>query len=59
MDDKRLRLTEVLVITGVAQNTIHNWEKAGNFPKRLRHGKFIFWLESEINAWQQAQVDNR
>lgn len=39
---------------------IDRLEKAGQFPKRVRLGQHrVGWLESEVEDWLQARLDDR
>ena len=51
-----LSLAQLLEKVPVTRQTIYNWEKAGDFPKRITIGGRIFWLLSEVNAWIDEQV---
>lgn len=31
----------------------------GNFPKPLKMGRSVVWIESEIDAWLQQFIDER
>jgi prophage regulatory protein len=47
-----LREPEVISRTGLSSATIWRYERAGNFPTRLRLGKnSVGWLQSEIDEW--------
>ena len=52
-----LRLPEVKRSTGLSRSTIYLRMAQGTFPKSVPLGpRAIGWLESEIEAWLQAQV---
>ncbi len=52
-------LPEVLRKIPVTRQTIENWEKAGEFPKRIHVKGRIFWLLSEIDDWIDKQAAKR
>ena len=43
----------------MTRQTIENWERAGEFPKRIRIGGRVFWLLSEVDDWIDRQADKR
>ena len=54
-----INLREVLRKIPVTRQTIENWERAGEFPKRIRIGGRVFWLLSEVDDWIDRQADKR
>jgi prophage regulatory protein len=41
---------------GKCRQTIHRWERAGNFPRRRLIGKnSVAWIESEVDAWIESR----
>ena len=38
---------------GVSARTIENMVKADDFPRGVRVGKFLYWSEACVTAWQQ------
>lgn len=54
-----LRRKQVEARTGLTRSPIYARIKAGTFPKpiRLGGGKAVGWLESEIETWIAAQVE--
>ena len=54
-----ITLAEVRRKVPVTRQTIENWEKAGEFPKRIRIGGRVFWLLSEVDDWIDRQADKR
>jgi len=38
---------------GVSVRTIENLVKAGEFPGGVRVGRFIYWTETAVAAWQR------
>ena len=39
----------------VSARTIENMVKAGDFPPGERIGKFLYWSEVSVSAWQQRR----
>jgi prophage regulatory protein len=54
-----LRRRQVEKRVGLTRSPIYARIKAGNFPKpiSLGGGKAVGWIESEIDAWLNAQVE--
>lgn len=52
-----LRRHSVEAKTGLSRSTIYARVKDGTFPAPVRIGpRAVAWLESDIEAWQAAQV---
>jgi prophage regulatory protein len=57
---KILRKPEVCERTGYSYTQIWRFERAGQFPKRIRIGpNAVGWLETEIDEWISAKVAAR
>jgi len=54
-----LRLKQVLDRTGLPKSTMYSRISAGTFPKQIPVGSSVRWLESEVEAWIKALVDER
>lgn len=54
-----LRLKQVLDRTGLPKSTMYSRISAGTFPKQVPVGSSVRWLESEVEDWIQALVDER
>ena len=54
-----LRLKQVLDRTGLPKSTMYSRISAGTFPKQVPIGSSVRWLESEVEAWIQALVEER
>lgn len=52
MEDKLIRLTRVMELTGLAKSTVWAWVANGKLPKprKLSH-RVAVWKESVILAW--------
>lgn len=54
-----LRRAEVQERTGLPKTTIYDWMKRGQFPPPVRLSEMmVAWLESDIEAWIDAQIAN-
>lgn len=53
-----LRLDEVLTRTGMRRTALYDRVQSGSFPRQRRKvgERTVFWLESEVIEWQQAQL---
>jgi prophage regulatory protein len=57
LQDRILRLPQVIALTSLSPATIDRQEKIGHFPRRRRIGlRAVGWLESEIQAWLSNRV---
>lgn len=55
-----LRLKQVLDKTGLKRSQIYTYMKTEDFPKSIKIGPAsVAWLESEIDEWINAKVNNR
>jgi len=54
-----LRLPEVLDRVGVSKSTLYAWIRAGLFPKPVPLGTLSVWVESEIEDWMAARIEQR
>ncbi|HEL3784033.1 TPA: AlpA family transcriptional regulator [Stenotrophomonas maltophilia] len=54
-----LRRAEVLARVGMAKSTLYLRISAGKFPKPVHLGSSVRWVESEIDSWIQAQMEQR
>ena len=54
--DSILRLTQVLVITGLSKSTLYAMVKAKAFPRQVRLGKrSVGWKSGMVFAWVAAR----
>lgn len=52
MDDRILRIPEVVKVTGRSKSSLLRDEKLGTFPARKKIGLYaVGYLESEVNTW--------
>lgn len=54
-----VRLPQVLHAVGVAERTLYDLMRRGDFPRPAKIGKMSVWVEEEIEAWQQARLSSR
>lgn len=58
--ERFLRLTDVKERTGLSRSAIYLNISKGIFPQNINLGaRAVGWLESEIDAWIQARIDQR
>ena len=44
----------------VSSTTLWRWVRQGLFPKPVKlNGNKLMWLESEVNEWEQEQIEAR
>jgi prophage regulatory protein len=57
---KIIRLKQVMDVTGLARSTIYKYIADGVFPKNISlGGRSVGWLESEIQDWIRAKIEER
>ena len=58
MNDRMVRLPEVLLVTGLSRRTIYRKMEVGQFPEsvQLSHN-CVAWRESELSAWIAAPME--
>lgn len=55
-----LRLSAVLIKTGLSKSTIYALQKLGDFPASFKVSeRCVAWLESEVDAWIEARANRR
>lgn len=53
-----MKVAEVSKESGLSRNELYRRVSAGTFPAPIKLGpKTNAWLESEINAWKQAVIE--
>lgn len=58
--ERFLRLSDVKKRTGLSRSTIYLNITNGKFPSNINLGpRCVGWLESEIEAWMQARIQER
>lgn len=57
---KVLRLSSVILSTGLARSTIYKLIGSGEFPRPVPlTARSVGWIESEVNAWIQLKIEER
>lgn len=57
---KFLKLQQVMEKTSLCSSSIYNLMKEGDFPKNVSvMGKRKAWLESEVEEWLMARIEER
>jgi predicted DNA-binding transcriptional regulator AlpA len=58
MADKILRLKDVTAVSGLCRSAVYALK---DFPRAVKLGgtRAVGWYESEVEAWIEAQRDNR
>jgi prophage regulatory protein len=57
MNERLLKLKEVIGLTGLSKSTIDRKEAANEFPKRVKLGsRWIAWPETKIKEWIQKAI---
>jgi len=52
IENRLLRLPQVMEITSLSKSSIYRYEKAGIFPKRLSLGSnCVAWRSNDIDKW--------
>ncbi len=55
---KLLKIRDVLERIPVSRAHIYNLMRDGKFPRQVKlGGTGAFWVESEVEAWIQGQID--
>jgi len=58
--ERFLRLANVIARTGLSRSSIYLGISKGTFPQTVGLGtRSVAWLESEIDAWVQTQIEKR
>lgn len=58
--ERFLRLADVMARTGLSRSAIYLNISEGSFPSNINLGpRSVAWLESEIDAWMQARINQR
>lgn len=59
MSERFISIKEVLERTSLSRTEIYSRMRAGKFPRSIALGiQKVVWLESDIDAWIQARVEN-
>ena len=66
MDDKQpsaldplLTLDDVVAYLGIPKNTLYRWRVDGEGPRAMKIGKHLRYRRTELEAWLEANTDER
>lgn len=51
IEERLLRIDDVIGFTGLSRGSIYNYIKQGKFPKNRKFGKSSFWSYNEVQQW--------
>ncbi len=55
--EKIIRISKVMDITGMKRSTIYHHIQKGTFPKPIRlAARSSGWIASEVNAWIEGKI---
>lgn len=54
-----LSLREVIDRVGLQKTAIYDRIKDGTFPRQVRYGRTVRWVEHEVDAWIDAHIQVR
>ncbi|EOG1781947.1 helix-turn-helix transcriptional regulator [Vibrio parahaemolyticus] len=54
-EDRLIREKERCLITQISRTQAWRLEKQGKFPRRITHGRSVFWRFSDIMDWLQSR----
>ena len=60
MNNKILKLADVIETTGKCRSSVYQHISEGTFPKQINLGpRAVGWLESEIQSWLDSRIQKR
>jgi len=59
MNERFLRLPEVMETVGLRRTAIYDKITRGGFPAPVKIGNLSRWLKSEITAWMDEKAQDR
>ena len=60
MNNKILRIKQVVERIGASKTTIYRWINANQFPRPINlSSSSVGWLEADINDWIQSKIEAR
>ena len=60
MNERIMRLHEVMNVTGLSRSSIYLRVNEGTFPKQRKLGKrAVGWKENEIQAWIDSLINKQ
>ncbi|ELY6244202.1 AlpA family transcriptional regulator [Citrobacter youngae] len=57
LEDQFIDMAFITRLLGVSDKWIYRLIKEGIFPKPIKLGRSSRWLQSEVEAWLQARID--
>ena len=57
MVTRMLRLPQVRERIPMARSRVYKMMAEGKFPKPVRLGSSVFWLEDEVEEWLRSQIE--
>ena len=54
-----IRISDVMLRTGLARPTIYKFIKTKGFPKQVNLGRAASWVEDEVDSWISTQMNAR
>ncbi|WP_422528339.1 helix-turn-helix transcriptional regulator [Serratia fonticola] len=58
LNDKMVCMTFITEFTGLTDKWFYKLIKDGAFPKPIKLGRSSRWLQSEVEAWMKARIEN-
>ena len=60
VNNRIIRLPEVINLTGMCKTNIYELIKKSKFPKQINLGaRSVGWVESEVQEWIQQRISER
>jgi len=57
LEDQFVDMTFITRLTGLTDKWFYKLIKDGDFPKPTKFGRSSRWLQSEVEIWLQARID--
>lgn len=57
LEDQFVDMVFITHLLGVSDKWIYRLIKEGLFPKQIKLGRSSRWLQSEVEAWLQARIE--
>ncbi|EOL9071550.1 AlpA family transcriptional regulator [Cronobacter turicensis] len=57
LEDQFVDMTFITRLTGLTDKWFYKLIKDGVFPKPIKLGRSSRWLQSEVEAWLQARIE--
>ncbi|CQH45562.1 MULTISPECIES: helix-turn-helix transcriptional regulator [Enterobacterales] len=57
LQDQFIDMVFITSLLGVSDKWIYRLIKEGLFPKQIKLGRSSRWLQSEVEAWLQARIE--